>query len=113
VLNISNVVRLPDARKRQARRKRLKLERDRERKRQKRRAAGAMLRANYEAQSLSKLKPWEAEGVSRRTWYRQRREMAQVRRPAEANSASIFGNVRFQILQCLGSRTARAVSGLV
>jgi hypothetical protein len=29
-------------------------------------------RADYEAKSKSKLKPWEAEGVSRRTWYRRR-----------------------------------------
>lgn len=47
-------------------------ERDAERKKAKRAAAGAMTREEYESQSKSKLKPWEAEGVSRRTWYRRR-----------------------------------------
>ena len=33
-----------------------------------------MTRRKYEANSLSKLKPWEAEGISRRTWERRRAE---------------------------------------
>jgi hypothetical protein len=33
-----------------------------------------VLRAEYEARSLSKRKPWVAEGISRRTWYRQRKQ---------------------------------------
>ena len=37
-----------------------------------RRAAGATPRSTYEADALSRAKPWEAEGVSRATWYRQR-----------------------------------------
>jgi hypothetical protein len=37
-----------------------------------RRQNGAKPRAEYEAQSLSRTKPWEAEGISRRTWYRRR-----------------------------------------
>jgi hypothetical protein len=32
----------------------------------------AMFRAEYEAKSLSRTKPWAAEGISRRTWYRRR-----------------------------------------
>lgn len=35
-----------------------------------RRANGCMTRAEYEGNSLSRNKPWEAEGISRRTWYR-------------------------------------------
>lgn len=54
-----------------ARRKRRK-DRDRERKQAKRRAAGALPRDEYEAGSTEKRRPWEAEGVSRRTWYRRR-----------------------------------------
>ena len=35
-----------------------------------RRAKGATPRAEYEAKSLSRARPWEAAGISRRTWYR-------------------------------------------
>lgn len=52
-----------------ARSKRRK-ERDRERKAAQRRAAGAVPRKQYESGALSKAKPWIAEGISRRTWYR-------------------------------------------
>ncbi len=37
-----------------------------------RRDAGALPRQEYEARSLTRAKPWEAEGVSRRTWERRR-----------------------------------------
>lgn len=37
-----------------------------------RRSAGAVTRAAYEAAALSRTRPWEAEGVSRRTWERRR-----------------------------------------
>src|SRR5690606_12801147 len=45
-------------------------ERHRKRDEARRRAAGAIDRATYEANSLSRRKPWEALGMSRRTWYR-------------------------------------------
>jgi hypothetical protein len=35
-----------------------------------RRALGMVARQEYEAGSASRLEPWEAEGISRRTWYR-------------------------------------------
>ncbi|WP_354011523.1 replication protein [Endozoicomonas lisbonensis] len=44
--------------------------RDRLRKEKKRRAAGVVDRATWEASALSQTKPWEALGMSRRTWYR-------------------------------------------
>lgn len=47
-----------------------KRERDKNRQAQKRKAEGRKDRASYEAASISAAKPWEAEGVSRRTWYR-------------------------------------------
>lgn len=47
-------------------------ERDADRDRARRRAAGAIERELYESNSLSRLKPWEQEGISRRTWYRRR-----------------------------------------
>jgi len=34
-------------------------------------------RAEYESQSLSRRRPWEAEGISRATWYRRRAAGAQ------------------------------------
>lgn len=58
-----------DADKRE--RKRRRKERDRLAKERKRRERGAKTRAEYEAKSISKAKPWEAQGISRRTWYRQ------------------------------------------
>jgi hypothetical protein len=39
---------------------------------QRRRAQGARPRTEYEENSLMRTKPWEAEGMSRRTWYRKR-----------------------------------------
>lgn len=49
---------------------------DRERQERVRRAAGRSIRAEWLAASLSSLKPWEAEGISRRTWERRRKEMS-------------------------------------
>jgi len=46
------------------------LERDRKRHEDRRRASGAVDRVTYESNSLSRQKPWEALGMSRRTWYR-------------------------------------------
>jgi hypothetical protein len=40
--------------------------------RRRRRAAGIKPRAQYLADSLSRKKPWEIEGISRRTWERRR-----------------------------------------
>ena len=47
-------------------------QRDRDRKTTLRRAKGIKPRKVYEQQSVSRQKPWEAEGISRRTWYRRR-----------------------------------------
>lgn len=49
-----------------------KRERDRNAKAAKRKAEGRKNRKSYEAQSLSGQRPWDAEGISRRTWYRRR-----------------------------------------
>jgi hypothetical protein len=56
----------------------IKRERSRLAKERKRRRAGAKPRAEYEAASLSKLKPWKAEGVCRRTWERRQKRQAQA-----------------------------------
>jgi hypothetical protein len=47
-------------------------ERARKRAQERRRAQGAKPRYEYEANSLSRQKPWLAAGVSRSTWYRRR-----------------------------------------
>lgn len=49
-----------------------KMENDRARQRAKRVAEGRQDRAEYEANSFSRTKPWEAAGISRRTWERRR-----------------------------------------
>jgi hypothetical protein len=56
-------------------------ERDRLRRQSQLRAQGAKPRADYEANSISRTKPWERLGMSRRTWYRAGKPaVAQVRR---------------------------------
>ncbi|WP_369723087.1 hypothetical protein AB8Z38_03100 [Bradyrhizobium sp. LLZ17] len=45
-------------------------QRARQREEQRRRANGSKTRAEYEAQSVSRSKPWEALGMSRARWYR-------------------------------------------
>jgi hypothetical protein len=54
-------------------RNRRRRERQRMNRERRRRARGARPRAEYlEANSLTRTKPWEAKGISRRTWYRRR-----------------------------------------
>jgi hypothetical protein len=66
-----------------AERKRIRKALDAERKRKRRRAKGMKPRAVYLENSLSRTKPWEAEGICRRTW-----ERRQKRRPEHfANAA--------------------------
>lgn len=55
------------------RRKQKKRERDRQRAMRRRRQHGVMPRSEYLKHSLSAQRPWEAEGISRRTWQRRRR----------------------------------------
>ncbi len=50
----------------------IKRARERDRGARRRRAAGAVDRRIYEENSLSRLRPWETEGISRRTWERRR-----------------------------------------
>jgi hypothetical protein len=64
----------------------IKRERDRLRKEEERRAAGIIPRKQYEATSLSRLKPWEAEGISRATWYRK-----QPNNPGTPTETSVSG----------------------
>jgi hypothetical protein len=51
--------------------------RKRQAKREKRRKQGIKPRAEYEASAIGHGKPWEAEGVSKATWYRRQRTAKQ------------------------------------
>jgi hypothetical protein len=63
---------------RERRRRVRKREKHRIREERKRRARGAKLRSAYLANAATRTRPWEAVGISRRSWYRR---VAQVRRP--------------------------------
>ena len=54
----------------------------------KRRQAGVMPRVEYLAKSASRLKPWQAEGISRRTWERRRSKSVSQVRAQQTLSAS-------------------------
>jgi hypothetical protein len=54
-----------------------------------RRRNGALPRSVYEASSLSKTKPWEAEGISRSTYERRRKKAAAEQTGADDASAYI------------------------
>lgn len=51
-------------------------QRRREAERARRRARGAKARVDYELSSAAAWRPWEAEGISRATWYRRRKAAA-------------------------------------
>ncbi len=56
-----------------------------ERQARRRRESGAMTRNQYTEKSLSAVRPWEAEGVSRRTWERRRNKGQEVEKMAVAS----------------------------
>ncbi|MBG6209238.1 hypothetical protein IWQ49_003909 [Labrenzia sp. EL_126] len=62
--------------KRKAIAKERKKTKDRLAKQEKRRKAGAIPRAQYEAESISRKKPWQEAGVSRATYYRRKAKQA-------------------------------------
>lgn len=64
----------PDEQKRRA--KDIKCKNDRARKAAMRREQGAKKRDEWLASCKSQIRPWEAEGISRRTWYRRRAKSA-------------------------------------
>jgi hypothetical protein len=56
-----------------AERARLRKARKSERQKERRREAGVRSRSQYEGESISRVKPWEAKGISRTTWFRRRK----------------------------------------
>jgi hypothetical protein len=69
MLGITTIGAIDESKAARAKRRR---ERDRFRKQAQRRAKGCKSRKEYEKQSISDCRPWEGEGISRRTWYRRR-----------------------------------------
>jgi len=71
----------------------------------KRAKAGAKTRSEYEENSLSRSKPWVAEGISRSTWYERKKQAksvsGQVRSHSFENQSDAIGQVR-----STGSRTS-------
>ena len=88
-----------------------KRERDRLRAADNRRAKGALPRAIYEAQSLSRAKPWEQLGISRATFMRHRKKAIEASKPLET-SASPHPSYIHMRRTCLNS-TALKDSGEV
>ncbi len=101
-------------RKKQA--KASKRERDRNRQEQKRRAEGREDRASYEATSLTRLKPWEAAGMSRAAWYRTQRETGLSRIEINGNGDTLVSEPDLPPtpprIQAGQSRAAGLVRGL-
>jgi len=58
--------------------------RHREREESRRRAAGAIPRDKYESNSVSRQKPWDAEGISRATYYRRQKSQKNMVRQVRA-----------------------------
>ena len=67
-----------DKRERKRRYKERKRLRDRDRAARMRANRGVMSRDEYLAASLSRTKPWKAEGISRRTWERRRMDRLRI-----------------------------------
>ena len=66
-------------------------EKKRLREAKRRRKSGVVSREEYIANSLSRIRPWEAEGVSRRTWERRRKKrVASPCHPANGSVASAW-----------------------
>jgi hypothetical protein len=69
-------------------RKALRKARDRLAKERRRRTQGAKPRPEYLAKSLSRTRPWQAMGISRRTWERRRRQYLATQQPIDASSGT-------------------------
>ncbi|MGR9496967.1 hypothetical protein ACU8OJ_09345 [Rhizobium leguminosarum] len=76
-------------RKRAKLQKEKRRQRDRSRKEEQRRAAGALSRADYLANSFSQARPWEAFGISRRTWERRGKPMPDPETISDCGSISL------------------------
>ncbi|MBY5365896.1 hypothetical protein ACIPSK_03490 [Rhizobium sp. LARHSG275] len=76
-------------RKREKLQKEKRRQRDRSRKEEQRRAVGARSRADYLAHSLSAARPWEAFGISRRTWERRGKPMPDPATISDCGSISL------------------------
>jgi hypothetical protein len=76
-----------------------------ERQAARRRAAGATPRAQYEAGSVERARPWESQGISRRTWFR--------RRGTGAKTADSFSGAGTHLCQVTTRQEKQDVTGSV
>ncbi|RXT21160.1 hypothetical protein B5P46_23475 [Rhizobium leguminosarum] len=76
-------------RKRAKLQKEKRQQRDRARKEEQHRAAGALSRADYLANSFSQARPWEAFAISRRTWERRGKPMPDPATISDCNPISL------------------------
>jgi hypothetical protein len=90
------------------RRKKADRKADTARKQRARRAAGVKPRKEYEANSLSQTRPWEAKGISRRTWERRKAKAT----PAESNQVSSSGVASVSVSQVCPCPTHTIVSSM-
>jgi hypothetical protein len=67
----------------------LRREQHRRNEEKRRRLGGSITRQDYEASSLSRLKPWEADGISRRSWERRRAAPRSVASPCRCRWRSL------------------------
>jgi len=88
--------------------------RDRAVKEKARREQGRIARASYEAESISRLKPWLAEGISRRTWERRRdASLSRVEVKGKGDTPASKPDMPLTVQQTIGqSRVAGLVVGL-
>lgn len=101
------------AKDRKALAKEAKRLRDRTRQEQKRRAAGMIARTSQQAPTITELKPWEAAGVSRATWYRRREtDLSRVDIKTNGDTAVSFSQASGNAEHIGQSRAAGLVEGL-
>ncbi|MDV4183286.1 hypothetical protein R1521_32820 [Rhizobium brockwellii] len=88
--------------------------RDRAAKEKARREEGRVARASYEAESISRLKPWLAEGISRRTWERRRdASLSRVEEEGKGDTPASKPDMPLSVQHTIGqSRVAGLVVGL-
>lgn len=71
-------------------------------------------REQYEARGLSRRKPWEAEGISRATWYRRRQEDGPptLNNSTAKSATPLAEKRRAKTMHCMKTATANDRIGL-
>src|SRR5690606_15879288 len=75
-----------------------------------RRMRGSKDRKSHAASTITHLKPWEAEGISRATWYRRRCETEQSRVDIYTSGDTLVSNTSGSILDADNSSISKPLS---